>query len=83
MKFFLSKIHNDDGVWLRLNVETIAKYCSSGHLEAWCLQYNQHLGKTLLMPVEEPKTSTYQLTKETIEKKKAELNEEYVLFCCC
>ncbi|KAL7297667.1 hypothetical protein TKK_0009333 [Trichogramma kaykai] len=73
---YCDEIHNDDGVWLRLNVETINKYCNSGHLEAWCLQYNQHLGKTLLLPVEEPKASSYQLARETLEKKKAELNDE-------
>lgn len=32
--------------------------------EAWCLQYNQHLVKTLLLPVEEPKTILEQVIKE-------------------
>ncbi|XP_031781072.1 E3 ubiquitin-protein ligase MYCBP2 isoform X6 [Nasonia vitripennis] len=73
---YCDEIHNDDGIWLRLNVDTIAKYCNSGHLEAWCLQYNQHLGKTLLLPVEEPKTTAYRNSKETLEHKKSGLSED-------
>ena len=47
------QVHNEDGVWVRLNPETIEKYCrSNGHREGWCLQYNQHIGKTMLVPVE-------------------------------
>uniref|UniRef100_A0ABM0LXG7 Probable E3 ubiquitin-protein ligase MYCBP2 n=1 Tax=Saccoglossus kowalevskii TaxID=10224 RepID=A0ABM0LXG7_SACKO len=50
---FVDEVHNEDGVWLRLNSETIHKYCgTNGYKEAWCLSYNQHLGKTLLVPVE-------------------------------
>ncbi|XP_009072132.1 PREDICTED: E3 ubiquitin-protein ligase MYCBP2-like, partial [Acanthisitta chloris] len=47
-------IHNDDGVWLRLNDETIKKYVPNmnGYTEAWCLSFNQHLGKSLLVPVD-------------------------------
>ncbi|XP_065449174.1 E3 ubiquitin-protein ligase MYCBP2 isoform X26 [Chrysemys picta bellii] len=49
-----NKIHNDDGVWLRLNDETIKKYVPNmnGYTEAWCLSFNQHLGKSLLVPVD-------------------------------
>ena len=32
------------------------QYCIAAHSEAWCLQYNQHLGKTLLVPLDHPKT---------------------------
>ncbi|XP_014287849.1 E3 ubiquitin-protein ligase MYCBP2 isoform X3 [Halyomorpha halys] len=54
---FIDEIHNDDGVWLRLNQDTIRQYCPDGsYAEAWCLQFNQHLGKTLLLPVQEPKS---------------------------
>ncbi|XP_024084698.1 E3 ubiquitin-protein ligase MYCBP2 isoform X3 [Cimex lectularius] len=53
---FIDEIHNDDGVWLRLNQETIRQYCEGAYAEAWCLQFNQHLGKTLLLPVQEPKS---------------------------
>ncbi|XP_038063237.1 E3 ubiquitin-protein ligase MYCBP2-like isoform X3 [Patiria miniata] len=54
---FVDEVHNEDGVWVRLNTETIEKYCrSNGHREGWCLQYNQHIGKTMLVPVEEPKS---------------------------
>lgn len=76
--FPLDQIHNDDGVWLRLNAETIKEYCNSSHLEAWCLQYNQHLGKTLLLPVEEPKSILDQVIKETILRKRPDTSDEYV-----
>ncbi|XP_047115899.1 E3 ubiquitin-protein ligase highwire-like [Schistocerca piceifrons] len=66
---FVDEIHNDDGVWLRLSQDTVQQYCSHGHGEAWCLQYNQHLGKTLLLPVEEPKSILDQVFKETIMRK--------------
>ena len=46
-------------------------------MEAWCLQYNQHLGKTLLLPVEEPKSILEHGTKEKILRKRLEI-EEYV-----
>ncbi|KAG9492131.1 hypothetical protein GDO78_000574 [Eleutherodactylus coqui] len=51
----IGNIHNDDGVWLRLNDETIKKYVPNmnGYNEAWCLSFNQHLGKSLLAPVDE------------------------------
>ncbi|CAB3381481.1 Hypothetical predicted protein [Cloeon dipterum] len=53
---FVDEIHNDDGVWVRLGNDSMRQYgISSSYPEAWCLQYNQHLGKTLLVPVEEPK----------------------------
>ncbi|XP_076287336.1 MYC binding protein highwire isoform X6 [Lasioglossum baleicum] len=74
---FIDEIHNDDGVWLRLNADTIKQYCNSSHLEAWCLQYNQHLGKTLLLPVEEPKSILDQVIKETISRKRPEVVDEY------
>jgi E3 ubiquitin-protein ligase MYCBP2 len=66
------QIHNDDGVWLRLSGDSIRQLCSTGHPEAWCLQYNQHLGKTLLLPVEEPKTILDEVIRETILKKMPE-----------
>ncbi|XP_041438375.1 E3 ubiquitin-protein ligase MYCBP2 isoform X5 [Xenopus laevis] len=51
---FVDEIHNDDGVWLRLNDETVKKYVPNmnGYNEAWCLSFNQHLGKSLLAPVD-------------------------------
>lgn len=49
-------------------------------MEAWCLQYNQHLGKTLLLPVEEPKSILEQLIKDTIHKRTPDVvREKYVL----
>ncbi|XP_028848286.1 E3 ubiquitin-protein ligase MYCBP2 isoform X12 [Denticeps clupeoides] len=51
---FIDEIHNDDGVWLRLNDETVKKYVPNmnGYTEAWCLSFNQHLGRTLLVSVD-------------------------------
>ncbi|ESO93791.1 hypothetical protein LOTGIDRAFT_205644 [Lottia gigantea] len=53
---FIDEIHNDDGVWVRLSPDSIKDWCDNGYVEAWCVQYNQHLGKTLLVPVDEPKS---------------------------
>ena len=64
----ITQIHNDDGVWLRLSHDSIREYCTNGHIEGWVLQYNQHLGKTLLVPVEEPKSITKEIIKETIRR---------------
>lgn len=57
---FIDEIENDDGVWLRLSTESIRQHCTMGWYptEAWCLQYNQHLAKTLLHPVVEPTTTS-------------------------
>ncbi|VDI17612.1 E3 ubiquitin-protein ligase MYCBP2 [Mytilus galloprovincialis] len=65
---FVDEIHNDDGVWLRLSQESIREHCTNGHIEGWVLQYNQHLGKTLLVPVEEPKSIAKEIIKETIRR---------------
>jgi len=53
---FINEIHNNDGVWLRLSTDSVRTCCSplNGFTEGWALQYNQHLGKTLLVPVEPP-----------------------------
>ena len=56
----VDQVHNSDGVWLRLNPDCLQRYCTAAsstnkvrHTEAWVLQYNQHLGKTLLVAQEE------------------------------
>lgn len=72
---FIDEIHNDDGVWLRLSADTIKQYCNIPIIEAWCLQYNQHLGKTLLLPVEEPKSILDQVISETIMRKLPEIHD--------
>ncbi|XP_073711030.1 E3 ubiquitin-protein ligase MYCBP2 isoform X6 [Misgurnus anguillicaudatus] len=56
---FIDEIHNDDGVWLRLNDDTVKKYVPNmnGYTEAWCLSFNQHLGRSLLLPVDEGRSS--------------------------
>ncbi|KAJ8916891.1 hypothetical protein NQ315_013359 [Exocentrus adspersus] len=74
-------IHNDDGVWLRLSAETIKQYCTVSVMEAWCLQYNQHLGKTLLLPVEEPKSILDQIVTEAILRKMPETEERSNTVC--
>lgn len=53
---FIDEIENDDGLWVRLSTESIRQHCQPGWypLEAWCLQFNQHIDKTLLHPVIEP-----------------------------
>ncbi|KAF7271207.1 hypothetical protein GWI33_015889 [Rhynchophorus ferrugineus] len=73
---FIDEIHNDDGVWLRLSADTIRQYCNPHIMEAWCLQYNQHLGKTLLLPVEEPKTILEQVLTDTIMRKLPEIQDK-------
>ncbi|XP_054087808.1 E3 ubiquitin-protein ligase highwire isoform X1 [Zeugodacus cucurbitae] len=64
---FIDEIENDDGVWLRLSTESIRQHCTMGWYptEAWCLQYNQHFGRTLLHPVAETSTTTAGLTTTT------------------
>lgn len=49
---FIDELENDDGIWVRLSTEAIRLHCTTGWYptEAWCLQYNQHTGKTLLHP---------------------------------
>lgn len=42
---------NDDGTWVRLSAESVREWCRDQRSEAWCLQYNHHLNKTLLFPV--------------------------------
>uniref|UniRef100_A0A8C6XH78 RCR-type E3 ubiquitin transferase n=1 Tax=Naja naja TaxID=35670 RepID=A0A8C6XH78_NAJNA len=63
---FIDEIHNDDGVWLRLNEETIRKYVPNlnGYSEAWCLSFNQHLGKSLLVPVDESRSNAEDFFKD-------------------
>ncbi|XP_074650729.1 E3 ubiquitin-protein ligase MYCBP2-like [Tubulanus polymorphus] len=73
---FTDEIHNDDGVWVRLSNHSIKEFCSNGHTEAWCLQYNQHLGKTLLVPVDEPKSILDEIIKETSTRKMPDILRE-------
>ncbi len=56
------ELQNADGLWVRLAPDSLAELATSEppgrqHPEGWCLQYNQHLEKTLLVPVEEPKAA--------------------------
>ncbi|KAL4230611.1 E3 ubiquitin-protein ligase mycbp2 [Mactra antiquata] len=65
---FMDEVHNDDGVWLRLCADSIKEWCNNGFTDAWVLQYNQHLGKTLLVPLEEPKSIIDEIVTETVKK---------------
>ncbi|XP_052283534.1 E3 ubiquitin-protein ligase MYCBP2-like isoform X2 [Dreissena polymorpha] len=65
---FMDEVHNDDGVWLRLSGDSIREWCHNGYTDAWVLQYNQHLGKTLLVPLDEPKPMIVELLTETMRK---------------
>ncbi|KAK7075660.1 hypothetical protein SK128_025503, partial [Halocaridina rubra] len=66
----LYQVHNTDGVWLRLSAESLRQYCANGYSEAWCLQYNQHIGKTLLVPLDHPKTILDQVITDTISRRR-------------
>jgi RCR-type E3 ubiquitin transferase len=48
------QLENDEGTWISLSTESIRLFCSSKWFpsEAWCLQFNQHIGKTLLQAVD-------------------------------
>lgn len=58
---YLPQIENDDGIWVRLSTESIRQHCEAGWypLEAWCLQFNQHIDKRLLHPIIEPCSQQY------------------------
>ncbi|KAJ8404609.1 hypothetical protein AAFF_G00334720 [Aldrovandia affinis] len=63
---FIDEIHNDDGVWLRLNDDTVKKCVPNmnGYTEAWCLSFNQHLGRSLLVPDDEARMHADDYFKE-------------------
>lgn len=50
---FIDEVQNDDGTWVRLSTESIRQHVETTWFptEAWCLQLNAHLNKTLLFPV--------------------------------
>ena len=54
----VDEYHNSDGIWVRLGQESLLEFCNlPSYTEGWCLQYNQHLEKTLLVPINEPKST--------------------------
>ncbi|MGH0123887.1 UNVERIFIED_CONTAM: hypothetical protein FKN15_067692 [Acipenser sinensis] len=73
---FIEEIHNDDGVWLRLNDETVKKYVPNmnGYTEAWCLSFNQHLGRSLLVPVDESRMHCDDYFKEVNARRSHEVS---------
>ena len=75
MLIIFLQVHNKDGVWLRLSQDSIQQWCqpANGYTEAWALQYNQHLGKTLLVAVEEPKSILDEIIKDTILRRLPDL----------
>ena len=46
----VDELQNPDGVWVRIGRDSLAELAPN-HSEGWCLQYNQHLNKTLMVPV--------------------------------
>eukprot|EP00094_Tigriopus_californicus_P010528 TCALIF_10156-PA protein Name:"Similar to MYCBP2 E3 ubiquitin-protein ligase MYCBP2 (Homo sapiens)" AED:0.02 eAED:0.04 QI:14/0.77/0.5/1/0.88/0.8/10/0/4914 len=50
----VDELHNSDGIWVRLSTDCLAEMAPH-HVEGWCLQYNQHLEKTLMIPVADVK----------------------------
>ncbi|XP_033112056.1 E3 ubiquitin-protein ligase MYCBP2-like [Anneissia japonica] len=68
---YVDEIQNEDGVWVRLNKDSIHRFCgTNGFREGWCMQFNQHIGKTFLIPVDESKTLKKEENKENIEDQK-------------
>lgn len=52
---YIDEVHNDDGTWLRLSTESIRQHVEETTwfpTEAWCLQFNKQLNKTLLFHVQ-------------------------------
>ena len=48
----VDEICNSDGVWVRLGQDTLIEHVESTvYSEGWCMQYNKHLERTLLVPV--------------------------------
>ncbi|CAG0881435.1 unnamed protein product [Darwinula stevensoni] len=72
---FTCELQNDDGIWVRLSADSIQVHCKTSYPEAWCLQYNQQLGKTLLVPVEEPKTILDEIITKRISAKQERTEE--------
>ena len=61
----VDELSNSDGVWVRVGQDSLLEYVNlpsrlgtntQVYTEGWCLQFNKHLEKTLLMPV--PATDT-------------------------
>ncbi|XP_077301662.1 E3 ubiquitin-protein ligase MYCBP2-like [Arctopsyche grandis] len=65
---------NGDGLWLQLSEESVLKYCDepTNGGEAWSLQYNDHIGKSLLFPNEKILSFWKKLPQETAEVPKHE-----------
>jgi E3 ubiquitin-protein ligase MYCBP2 len=51
-----------------LCAESLKDWCHNGYTDGWVLQYNQHLGKTLLVPLEEPKSIMSEILSDTVKK---------------
>ena len=64
------QICNDDGTWLRLSMESVKECCYNQFSEAWCMQYNQHLGRTLLFPISNPEAGSSEEVAEAAKVKK-------------
>ena len=69
---FIEELCNDDGTWLRLSQSSVKEWCCSEYSEAWCLQYNQHTGKTLLFPIKCSENATDQVNDDSHRKNRRE-----------
>lgn len=68
---FAHEVHNDDGIWVKLDDPSFREYCKNVNVfqrEGWCLQFNQHLGKTFLFPLEPPKPLPGVQSDSTVRK---------------
>uniref|UniRef100_A0A0K2UH48 RCR-type E3 ubiquitin transferase n=1 Tax=Lepeophtheirus salmonis TaxID=72036 RepID=A0A0K2UH48_LEPSM len=62
----IDELQNSDGHWVRLSIDSLLNFCKgSNQNEGWCLQYNQHLHKVLMVLVTE---------KEDLSSKKTSLS---------
>ncbi|XP_071950592.1 E3 ubiquitin-protein ligase MYCBP2-like isoform X2 [Antedon mediterranea] len=74
---YVDEIQNEDGVWVRLNKDSIHRFCgTNGFREAWCMQFNQHVGKTFLIPVDPSKNLKNDENKENQDESKKSLERK-------
>lgn len=69
-----TQVINGDGLWLQLSEESVVMYCEEpiNGTEAWCLQYNEHVGKHYLYPNDKILSYWSKLIQDPIEATKPE-----------
>lgn len=72
--YFNIQVINGDGLWLQLSEESVVMYCEEpiNGTEAWCLQYNEHIGKNFLYPNDKILSYWSKLMQDTTEASKPE-----------